>query len=275
MASLVVTPIVTFVLYIIAKAIERYWPEAYENENYHLSYWATQAINFFDTHPFHLFLIPVTLMMIYTVYAGKVTFWGNNRQYNELECHDACEKGLLIESFGSHLFSERQDKDQQKKDWQHFLELVKEENPSTIRILGASGCDTFYSENSPLHLLIKNFTGSVRILMLDADCPSVAERARSLNSKVSDYRNDVRKSFRYLKKLRETKELLSVRLYSHLPNWKMVLTDKYLWLQYYTSDSHVEDTVVYIIYKNNDNHSLYTPFLYEFSRLWEAAQDGQ
>ena len=268
-ASLVVSPIVTFLVYGGAKAIELYLPEAYGNDRFHISHWASKVVEFFDAYPFHLFLVPITVMMIYSIIT--CLFWGDSQQVSG----EINEKDVLVESFGALMFSERAGQEQQKSDWQFFLQLIKEENPSTIRILGASGCETFSQEHSPLHDLVKSFSGgSMQILMLDSDSPCILDRAKSINVKVSDYRSETKRSLSYLKKLRETKESLSVKLYSHLPNWKMVLTDKYLWLQYYSSENHVEDTVVYMVYKNNDNQSLYTPFLYEFNRLWEAAQDA-
>ena len=265
-ASLVVYPIVTALIIGGLKVVEFFFPDAYANDNFHISSWISKVFDFFESYPFHLLLVPITVMMIYSIIT--CVFWGDSHQNSK----EVIEKVILVESFGALMFSDREGQEQHERDWQIFLQRIQDENPSTIRILGASGCETFYQEQSPLHELVKNFSGSVQVLILDPESSCIVDRAKSIDVKVSDYRSETKKSLNYLKKLRETKEMLSVKLYSHLPNWKMVVTDKYLWLQYYSSESHVDDTVVYMIYKNNNNQSLYTPFLYEFNRLWEAAK---
>jgi hypothetical protein len=95
-----------------------------------------------------------------------------------------------------------------------------------------------------------------------------------VGEKTTKYRSDIADSVKWLKGLSQRNTKVEVKTYDHLPNWKMILTDKHLWLQYYMPNKHVDDSVVYIIYRNNNNSSLYEPFYNEFHRLWNAASNG-
>lgn len=191
------------------------------------------------------------------------------------------DKRNLIKSFGAYYFSERiclpgvDDETAHGKDWEFFLETVKKEKSNNLKILGASGVETFCDPESPLHDLIETFKGEVQVLMLNPFSSAKDERADSLKGSGctrANYRDDIKKSLNYLSKLSTRKNgLVKYKVYDHLPSWKMVMTDKYLWLQYYFPGDHVANSVVHIYYKNNDETSMYMPYFNEFNRLWNSA----
>lgn len=248
-------PLVTFTIYLIFKLTQRYLP--IDPTYLEIQAWVDASVGYIELHPYRI--------IIGSLAVGIFIHMSSS----------AYRRERLIVSFGANFFSERSTQAQKQEDWNYFLTKVLEENPSQLKILGASGYETFHLVDSPLHKLIEAFPYSVKILLLDANSQYVPERAQSVGEKTAKYRSDITDSFRWLKGLSQRNPKVEVKTYDHLPNWKMILTDKHLWLQYYMPNKHVDDSVVYIIYRNNDNSSLYEPFYNEFHRLWNAASNGK
>jgi hypothetical protein len=63
------------------------------------------------------------------------------------------------------------------------------------------------------------------------------------------------------------------RYYTGEPNWKMIITSRTAWIQYYSPGGpHVDQTPVYRFDANNDGQGLYYLFKMEFERIWRRCE---
>lgn len=179
----------------------------------------------------------------------------------------------LLEVSGLNFFSEHSSSDRISADWKHLLKEFKNSNTQSLHILGSTGLNTFASPDSPLHNYLENFKGAVFILLIDPESDVVATRAKDLGMKLTDYRAEITESIKYLESYCRKNRTVKLKVYKSMPVWKMIMSDRYLWLQYYEGNQHVDDTTVYGINKNNSSYrSFYQYSHWQFDKLWEHSR---
>ena len=67
-------------------------------------------------------------------------------------------------------------------------------------------------------------------------------------------------------------ESVELRLYESLPIWKMFLTNRLLWVQYYKPGEHVDKTPIYCFEYGGVESTLFDGFRTVFKKRW--SHDG-
>ncbi|MBU1901880.1 hypothetical protein KKG82_05980 [Patescibacteria group bacterium] len=159
------------------------------------------------------------------------------------------------------------DEDRQA-DWQVCVDKIKE--ASTLKILGATGWETFAEDGSPLHKAVLSFPGEIKVLLMSPEAECLEKRVSSLGDvSKSDYIAQINKTIDFCKLLRKKSIKIHLKLYDQHPIWKMVIADGFLWLQHYRDRTHVDQTPVYGVYANKEETSLYYPLSEVFYKRWE------
>ena len=152
--------------------------------------------------------------------------------------------------------------------WVALHNHVSEANNPILYILGSTGLDTFGREASPLWESIREFSGEVRIILLSPDSEYLPERAADVGMTEGEYREEIRAALEQIQRWRDSGHRISHRTYDSLPNWKIILTSRLVWVQYYRHRKHVQETPVYQFYATNGETGLYHLFNEEFARIW-------
>ncbi len=223
--------------------------------------WGTTLLKYISIHPGRITISLVVLGVVLVVGARLnevLKTYVRNRE--------------IISAVGLNAFWPHTTSGQKASDWKGCQALIEEAPPDNLRILGVTGWDTFGSEKAPLHDLVQNFKGEIRILLIMPGCDAFKMRALALGINETDYEQDVRKTLDVCSALKAKGKSISVKLYKQTPIWKMIFTNNYLWLQYYKPDAHVDNTPVYTFFANKSGTSLYFPLVDVFRKRWE--RDG-
>lgn len=249
-------PFITAFIYVSAKIAGNILKGSNSSGYLTVKSWVDSSVAFFETYPYQLIL-------------GSLFFGILISSVAKLQ-----KKNYLVNSFGINFFSEHDTPKQIRNDWESFVKLIEQEKTQHLCILGATGRDTFQDESSPLFNFVNNFQGDLKVMLLEQQSDMVIERAHAVKVGVADYRKEIGNSITYLKALYKSKSVMKVKTYSDLPNWKIIMTDKYLWLQGYVPGVHVDETPVFGVYRNDsDFSSLYELFFYEFHKSWENGKE--
>ena len=181
----------------------------------------------------------------------------------------------MLEGIGLREFSNHDSENKRGQDWDRCVAEIKNTRPSRLCILGATGWDTFGSSQSPMHNLIRDFEGSIHILLLKPGSYGFQKRTAELNKNEENYRQEIEDSIEYCRSLVEKyKKSIDIRLYEDEPIWKMIFSDRYLWLQYYDPKDDVDNTPVYTLQTRAQatDSSLYYPLVKVFQRRWNDAK---
>ncbi|MGB2580288.1 MAG: hypothetical protein WBC83_01170 [Minisyncoccia bacterium] len=177
----------------------------------------------------------------------------------------------MLEGIGLRKFSPHCDQADKKKDWDNCVKEISSSAPHSLHILGATGWRTFGSPQSPLHDLLISFQGVIRILLIKPGSDGFKRRTVDLKHHEEEYKREILNTIEFCKELKEKHHKnIEVRLYTEEPIWKMILTEQYLWLQYYDPSSPVEDTPVYTLQTREPPtlSSLYYPLTRVFEKRW-------
>lgn len=136
-------------------------------------------------------------------------------------------------------------------------------------MLCLNGWDTFGNSDSPLHEYLKTFRGEIKVLLIEPGCSERITRCQALNITEAKFKHDINESWDYIKDLKRRGINVKLKLYSQKPIWKMIGTERILWLQHYDKFKHVEETMVYEFYKNIEETSIYFPTMEVFYKRWE------
>jgi hypothetical protein len=164
-----------------------------------------------------------------------------------------------------------------------------------LYILGATGLRTFVQQKDPVQdagapailrpvfdLLVNDKQRSskinVDILLIHPDSRFVKERAPLLldpKQTIEEYQLEIRKAIDHCVTLKKDLPKLRCFLYDRPPIWKLILTDEFVWQQFYKDGIHVEHSRINI-FKNTAkerqaDNALYTPFLKLFELLRDSA----
>ncbi|RED36208.1 hypothetical protein BJ123_108144 [Rhodopseudomonas thermotolerans] len=139
-----------------------------------------------------------------------------------------------------------------------------------LYILGANGVDTFGGPGAPLYDVLKSFRGTVNVILCKPGTTPMKRRAAAVGTNAADYKKAISTSVRRLKELRKAGHSIEVRYYDGKPNWKLMITNSTLWVQYYLpSGPHVDETPVWLLESTSNHDGLYHLFHMEFERIWE------
>jgi hypothetical protein len=123
-------------------------------------------------------------------------------------------------------------------------EISRHDN-RVLFILGANGVETFGRPGSPLYKALEDFRGSVRVILTDPESDETAGRAAGLGTPIGEYKRAITTSVRRLSDLRHQHHSIEGRYYNGQPNWKMIITSRTEWIQYYAPGVHVDATPVW------------------------------
>jgi len=215
---------------------------------------------YFYEHPYRVGFAIACIYIAYKIIARLRSALIREKQY-----------GVMLDGIGLREFSPHVKALDKTKDWDGCCKEISSSKPNSIQILGATGWDTFGSAQSPLHKLLLDFNGHIRILLLKEGQDGFKKRTNDLKRNETHYKTQIIDTLEFCKDLKtKYKKNIEVRQYCEEPIWKMILTDKYLWLQYYDPDKDVEDTPVYTLQTRNPPtlSSLYYPLTRVFEKRW-------
>jgi hypothetical protein len=183
----------------------------------------------------------------------------------------ALADGLISRSgLAAHWPHARPEGGDQGASWDDLRAEIARPDNTFVSILGANGAETFGRANSPLYETLERFRHQIRIILAHPDGLNSRARAADLGVNEEEYRNEVRQSVDRLRTLRQRGHRVSGRYYFAKPNWKMIITPRTMWLQYYEEGGqHVANTAVY---RFDATGGLYHCFMREFERIWDRCE---
>lgn len=174
----------------------------------------------------------------------------------------------LVQAMGISGFSPHTTKQEKRADWKSCNDKIKSNRAIDLRIMGATGWNTFGHKDAPLYRLLDQFQGEIKILLIKPDptLPALIQRANEIGVPAADYVQEINNSIDRLKALKAKGKNISLKLYEQMPIWKMVISNDYMWLQHYCKCKNVEDTPVYSFFSDGDEgtslfHALYSVWL--------------
>jgi hypothetical protein len=151
-------------------------------------------------------------------------------------------------------------------------EILRAEN-NVLDILGANGLETFGEPGAPLYDTLQKFSGTTRVILLHPTSSETTGRARSVNIAVRTYRKAILASQARVRDLRKSHHAVDGRFYDGQPNWKMIITSRTAWVQYYIPGGvHVAATPVFRFDVSDDASCFYNLFHMEFDRIWRRCE---
>lgn len=158
--------------------------------------------------------------------------------------------------------------------WEDLIKEIERPANDSLDILGANGVDTFGDVTSPLYEVLARFrNGPIRVILAFPDRRTVMGRALTLGVNPRDYVKAIIKSQSRLRELTSHHLPVEGRYYKGEPNWKLIITSRTVWMQYYEpGGSHVDQTPVYRLDVNDDGQGLYHLFKMEFERIWRRCE---
>jgi hypothetical protein len=165
-------------------------------------------------------------------------------------------------------------KDGSEAPWPELCKEIRRSDNSVLDILGANGVETFGEPGSPLYELLNTFTGTIRVILLHPTGDATTGRAQSVGSNIRAYRKSILTSQRRLRDLKKQHRPVDGRFYNGQPNWKLIITSRTAWVQYYMPTGlHVNATPMYRLDATEDGSDLFHIFHLEFDRIWNRCAD--
>jgi hypothetical protein len=153
--------------------------------------------------------------------------------------------------------------------WKTLCEEILHPENKFVYILGANGIDTFGGPKSPLYDAMESFRGTFRVILCKPDGTRMKGRAAAVGVTVAEYTRAIKTSVRRLKDLKKKQHAVDARFYDGQPNWKLIITNSTLWIQYYQPGGpHVDQTPVWLVSATEGGDGLYHLFHMEFDRVW-------
>ncbi len=177
----------------------------------------------------------------------------------------------MLTSFGVRLFSKHDTPEVKKSDWAAVCADIKRasDEHSPLWILGATGKETFSSPTSPLFDALRTFSGEIKVLLVRPNSVAFDHRCNSLGLSKDNYTGDILDSIEYCKELVTKKgRSVELKLYESPPIWKMFLTNRVLWVQYYKPGEHVDKTPIYCFKYVGTESTLFDGFRTVFQKRW-------
>ncbi|MBR0735304.1 hypothetical protein JQ581_00060 [Bradyrhizobium liaoningense] len=159
--------------------------------------------------------------------------------------------------------------------WADLSAEISRPDNRMLLVLGANGIDTFGRPGAPLHDAVQAFGGIIRVILAHPDSEQTKGRAAAVGVKVQDYRRAITTSVALLRDLRRQHHAVDGRFYDGQPNWKMIITSRTAWVQYYAPGQHVDATAVWRFDVKADGKGLYYLFAAEFERIWRRCEEHE
>jgi hypothetical protein len=157
--------------------------------------------------------------------------------------------------------------------WVDLCADIRRPDNNTLYILGANGIETFGAPGAPLYEVMQTFSGNSRVVLASPDSTHTAGRAQSVKMAPADYKAAIARSTKRLKDLRGQLHSIEGRYYDGQPNWKLIITNRTAWVQYYVPDGrHVNQTPVWRFDATTTGDGLYYWFRMEFERIWRRCE---
>lgn len=159
---------------------------------------------------------------------------------------------------------------------QQRIKKLKEEQGTgrTIMIIGSSGYSTLVDHVGDLSSVLDKCLGA-KILLVNPYSLEAATRIEAIGHPdytLATFREEVRQSIEFLKRLKAMGKAVKLKLYSDPPLVKMVILGDYLWLQHYHADLDVQTMPEYVLRHNRKDHGFYTLYAHYFEQRWESAE---
>lgn len=229
---------------------------------------AEGALNFFTAHPLKVVLCFAFLSMV-----GLAAYFAIRYGKAFLEIfRDFAQTHELTQRVGLFGFSPTAKPDAEIGDWDRLAAEITNPTNRILYVLGATGWDTFGHRKAPLFDPLGVFTGHIRIILMDEASPHLRARAASVGMKEASYKKQIKKSIERIRELHGRGRYIELALYDSPPNWKMIITAQFGWIQHYWRELHVADTPVYLFYATDDQKGLYHAFFDDFDRIWSLAR---
>ena len=158
--------------------------------------------------------------------------------------------------------------------WDDLIKEIERPGNHSLDILGANGVDTFADVASPLYDVLARFkNGPIRVILAFPDRRTVTGRALNVGTNARDYVKAIIKSQSRLRELKSHHLSVDGRYYKGEPNWKLIITSRTAWMQYYEPGGpHVDQTPVYRFDASDEGQGLYHLFKLEFERIWRRCE---
>jgi hypothetical protein len=195
-------------------------------------------------------------------------------KYQSLKLKDAAASYALISDLGIGGRWPHAAKDGSGAPWNDLSkEILRPEN-TVVDILGANGIETFGERGSPLYDALQTFGGTVRVVLLHPTSAEMGGRARAVGMEVRAYKKAIMTSQARVRELRRQHHAIDGRFYDGVPNWKLIITSRTAWVQYYVpGGKHVNETPVYRFDATDGGTGLYQLFHMEFDRIWRRCEN--
>lgn len=160
--------------------------------------------------------------------------------------------------------------------WGKLCDHISNHN-RILNILGSTGIDTFGRKGTPLWDALNSFDGEIRIILMSPNSKFLLERASDVKMPPTAYRQEIMLAIKQIEDWQASGRRVTYRTYDAPPNWKLILTNKLAWVQYYRHRRHVQETPVYQFYATLGDTGLYHAFDDEFARIWRlcGAEGGR
>ncbi|SCB53830.1 hypothetical protein GA0061098_102137 [Bradyrhizobium shewense] len=159
--------------------------------------------------------------------------------------------------------------------WKSLCEDILRAENKFVYILGANGIDTFGKPGSPLHEALQNFRGHIRVILCKPGSKQMKGRAAAVGMISGEYEKAIKESVRRLKFLKKQAHSIEGRYYEGQPNWKLIVTNSTLWVQYYLPGGpHVDQTPAWLLNATDNTDGFYHLFHMEFNRIWERCVEA-
>jgi hypothetical protein len=203
--------------------------------------------------------------------AGIVVVWGALSHGKHFVIR-TWKRRILFKRIGIRAYLPRDTAEDKKASWDDCVRFLVHDGNDTICLLGANGWETFGRPEAPLHPVLKQFRGTVRILLVYPFSDALETRAANIGETVDVYRRNIFASIDYCRMLKLQGKDIEVRFFDWPLVWKMIFSRDRLWLQHYEDGKHVDHTAVYSFGREPNPSSLYHPFRAEFNRIWDRAE---
>jgi hypothetical protein len=159
--------------------------------------------------------------------------------------------------------------------WPDLCAEISRYDNDALFILCANGLETFGRPSSPLFNAMQDFLGQTRVILIDLNSSYAAGRAAAVSQTAAEYKKAIATSVKRLRDLRHQQHSVEGRFYDGLPNWKMIITNRTAWIQYYTPGKHVQETPVWRFDTTEQGSGLYHLFRLEFERIWRRCEKNE
>jgi len=137
-------------------------------------------------------------------------------------------------------------------------------------LIGSTGFTTFLDPAGDLHQVIQKCRGA-KIMLLDPSSEGAYSRAKSIQSPditMESFREQIAKSIEFLKRLKEVRKDIRLKLYQDVPLLKLAILGDYVFLRHYHQGVDVQKLPEFVFRHQRNPGCLYNPFYQYFLDRW-------